>query len=91
MIIFILIIISGIHLALDSPILDPKSKFVKALRIIDIVLTALFTLEAVLKIIAMGVYKNGPKSYFRSLWNILDFIIVLVSVKYILDSFRLFR
>jgi hypothetical protein len=47
---------------------------------IDYVMTAIFTLEMLCKIIAYGFLFNGPKSYLRVSWNILDFVIVLSSL-----------
>jgi voltage-dependent calcium channel T type alpha-1G len=43
-------------------------------------LTTVFTLEALLKIIAFGFANCGSRSYIRSLWNQLDFIIVVISL-----------
>lgn len=48
---------------------------------IDIVITSIFTLEAIIKLIAHGVIV-GEKAYFRNNWNILDCLIVLISVSY---------
>ena len=35
-----------------------------------------FTIEAILKILGLGVY-SAPHSYFRDNWNILDFTILI--------------
>lgn len=45
--------------------------------IIDYITTAIFTIEAMLKIIALGFLFNGKRSYLRDSWNILDFTIVV--------------
>jgi hypothetical protein len=37
-------------------------------------------MEAVVKIISRGFVCNGPRSYLLSAWNILDLVIVFVSV-----------
>ena len=39
-------------------------------------MTVIFTIEAMLKIIALGFLFNRKHSYLRSSWNILDFLIV---------------
>ena len=39
-------------------------------------MTIVFTIEAVLKIIAVGFLFAGKNSYIREAWNILDFVIV---------------
>ena len=33
-------------------------------------------LQAVAKMVAFGIVFNGQKSYFRSPWNIVDFVVV---------------
>jgi len=43
-------------------------------------MTILFTLEVIIKIISKGLVLNGPKSYLRKPSNILDFIVVIVSL-----------
>ncbi len=47
---------------------------------IDIALTVIFTFEAVAKIISYGLLNCGSKSYLRNPWNVLDFLVVLVTV-----------
>ena len=46
----------------------------------DIVTTVIFIGELLIKVIAAGFACNGPKSYIRSFWHVLDFFIVLVSI-----------
>ena len=79
-VILVLIIISSILLALDNPLNDPNGEMSKALQILDIVMTVLFTMECGIKIIVMGFIANGRRSYLRDGWNRLDFFIVLVSL-----------
>ena len=43
-------------------------------------MTTLFSIESLMKIIALGFVINGPKSYMRDMWNVLDFIIVVSSL-----------
>ena len=52
----------------------------KVIRIIDYVLTGIYVLEMIMKIIAFGFLFNGPESYLRVGWNILDFIVVVTSL-----------
>ena len=79
-VILVLIIISSILLALDNPLNDPDGEMSRILRILDIVMTALFTIECLIKIIVSGFMINGRRSYMRNGWNVLDFGIVLVSL-----------
>ena len=67
-------------LILESPLNDPKSKSADNLYYIDIVVTALFTIELILKVIVFGFMFNGKDSYIRNAWNIMDFIIVAFSL-----------
>lgn len=46
----------------------------------DIVLTAVFAIEALFKIITFGFLFNKSKSYLRNGWNIIDFVVVIVSI-----------
>jgi hypothetical protein len=50
------------------------------LAIIDKILTVIFSLEMIMKIIAFGVINCGSTSYLRSNWNLLDMTIVIISV-----------
>jgi hypothetical protein len=61
--------------------LDSKdSKKAQILGYLDMIMTSIFVIEMLLKIIAKGLCANGEDSYLRQPWNILDFIIVLVSL-----------
>ena len=43
-------------------------------------MTFVFLSELIIKIIASGFICNGPKSYMRTSWNVMDFFIVFVSI-----------
>jgi hypothetical protein len=73
------IVISSIQLSLENPLSDPNGKIRKAANMMDYFLTIIFISEALIKIAAFGFIMNGSKSYLRNNWNILDFIIVLIS------------
>ena len=89
-VILLVITLSSIHLALDNPLIDPKGLYAKILLLVDTIITAIFILEVILKMLAFGIISNGPQSYFRSYWNIMDFIIVIISVIYTLNFARYF-
>ena len=74
------IVVSTIMLAIESPLDDPESNFVKVLGYIDYVMTAIFFCEMCVKIIALGFVANGKDSYIKNGWNVLDFLIVAASV-----------
>ena len=74
-----LIVLSTIFLVLDTPFLNPKGDLAIFLKTMDVIMTVLFTMEMVAKIIAMGFL--FPKSaYLRNTRNILDFVVVGVSI-----------
>jgi hypothetical protein len=74
--IMLLITISTILLAFDTPLSDPEGTLIKSLNIVDYVFTSIFALEMLIKMITLGILFNGSKSYLRNAWNFLDFIIV---------------
>jgi hypothetical protein len=55
------------------------------LDVIDTVMVALFLVECVLKIIVLGFLFNGEHSYLRSGWNIIDFLVVAISMVNLID------
>ena len=76
------IFVSTLTLAVENPLSDPESTLASILYYLDIVLTTIFTIEAILKVITYGFLTNGGESYLRNYWNIVDFFIVLFSVSY---------
>ena len=75
----VVILLSLLQLAIDSPVLDPDSKTKSALVVIDNLTMAIFTVEIISKIVAYGFLLNGEYSYMRELWNIMDFVILALS------------
>lgn len=73
----IIILLSGVVLAIDLPLRDPDSGFMKFVYYADLVISILFVIEFIMKVIALGFLLNGKRSYLRSGWNILDFLVVL--------------
>ncbi|CAB4001908.1 voltage-dependent N-type calcium channel subunit alpha-1B-like isoform X1, partial [Paramuricea clavata] len=77
--IFILatIIANCVVLALDAPLpSNDKSAISDELEKSEIFFLVIFTIEAILKIVALG-FVLHPGSYLRNGWNILDFIVVI--------------
>jgi len=74
-----LIAISSVLLALDEPHVKEDSDLGKFLFKADIAMTTLFIIEMSLKIVAMGFFL-GKSAYLKNGWNVLDFVIVIVSV-----------
>ena len=79
MVIILFIVASTIVLAFEHPLDDPKSFKLFIINKLDIALTGIFSIEAILKIITAGFWFNGKTSYLRDNWNILDFIIIVLA------------
>jgi voltage-dependent calcium channel L type alpha-1D len=77
-IVLILIVISSISLVLDNPLDNPHAIEAKILSWFDLILTLLFSFEMIIKIIALG-FLFGESAYLHSPWNVLDFIVVIIS------------
>jgi len=82
----VIILLSTVQLAADNPLSNPDSALLITLAIIDKILTVIFSLEMIMKIIAFGVLNCGSTSYLRSNWNILDMLIVIISVSKLLSK-----
>ena len=76
--IIFLILFSMVTLAMDHPGLDVNSPDKEFINICDIVFTVLFTIEMVMKVIALG-FVLGDKAYLKDAWNWIDFIVVLAA------------
>ena len=74
-----LILISSILLALDEPNVQEGSGMGVFLKYTDLVMTILFLIEMTLKVVGMG-FILCSSAYLRNSWNVLDFVIILVSV-----------
>jgi len=82
-IVVVLIIASSITLALDWPGYDSDNTVSRVLEAMDRTFTILFTIECVIKVISMGLlYSKNKKypAYLRSGWNVLDLVVVAISL-----------
>lgn len=82
-----LIIVNSIMLAIDNPLADPESPTIVFVSYLDNCFTILFTIECLIKIIAMGflfnnstLHEKGISPYIRDPWNMLDFVVVVASL-----------
>lgn len=76
----LLVILSTVNLALTNPLHDQDSDSEQALRTMDIILSSIFGIECLLVLISRGVIINGPHSYMRDRWRILDFFVIFLSL-----------
>uniref|UniRef100_A0A4W6D0W6 Voltage-dependent calcium channel type A subunit alpha-1 n=1 Tax=Lates calcarifer TaxID=8187 RepID=A0A4W6D0W6_LATCA len=75
MTILLVIVASSIALAAEDPVCTSSDRN-KVLRYFDYVFTGVFTFEMIIKMIDQGLILHDG-SYFRDMWNILDFIVVV--------------
>nr|XP_021335320.1 voltage-dependent P/Q-type calcium channel subunit alpha-1A isoform X4 [Danio rerio] len=68
------IAMSSIALAAEDPV-SQDSERNKVLRYFDYVFTGVFTFEMLIKMVVLGLILHEG-SYFRDLWNFLDFVVV---------------
>ncbi len=80
-IMILITILSSIQLALDNPLNDPDKILSKLLLIVDYILTCIFGIEAILKMIANGLIQSGSRSYMRDATNIIDLLLLLITVR----------
>lgn len=79
------VIISSSLLIWESPRLEKGSALAINLKMFNVFFTFIFLCEAVLKVVAYGFYFM-PGAYLRNGWNVLDFIILLVSLGAVLSE-----
>lgn len=68
-----------VTLAMERPHIPPHSFERIFLSVANYVFTAVFGIEMLLKVIAAGLF-YGEKAYFTSGWNIMDGLLVTISV-----------
>ena len=73
------IIVSSLCLAYEHPLDDPNSSKAESLYALDVVLTVIFFFEMCLAMIKKGFIQSAG-CYLRNWWDIVDFLIVLVSI-----------
>jgi len=73
--ILFLIILSSIMLAIESPLDDPNTTRFEIFKALNLIFTIAFIVELFLKHLVLGL-----KQYWKDAWNMLDGVIVLVSV-----------
>eukprot|EP00746_Dinoflagellata_sp_MGD_P008476 gnl/MRDRNA2_/MRDRNA2_116976_c0_seq1.p1 gnl/MRDRNA2_/MRDRNA2_116976_c0~~gnl/MRDRNA2_/MRDRNA2_116976_c0_seq1.p1 ORF type:complete len:1680 (-),score=292.24 gnl/MRDRNA2_/MRDRNA2_116976_c0_seq1:144-4679(-) len=77
--ILVCIIISSLAMAMDSPLANPSSPLATFLRVLNMIFSIVFAIEMTVKMLSMG-FILGKNAYWRSAWNILDGVVVVVSL-----------
>ena len=73
------IFVSSFLLAIEHPNDMSGTTSYRVLKWFDIILTAFFTAEMLVKMIAVGLFGHH-RSYFREGWHVLDFFVVATSI-----------
>ncbi|XP_036072935.1 voltage-dependent T-type calcium channel subunit alpha-1G isoform X4 [Oryzias melastigma] len=84
-VVLLIIFLNCITIAMERPHIDPGSAERIFLTLSNYIFTAIFVAEMTVKIVALGWF-FGDKAYLRSSWNILDGMLVMISVIDILVS-----
>ncbi|XP_053783738.1 voltage-dependent T-type calcium channel subunit alpha-1H isoform X2 [Desmodus rotundus] len=78
-IVLVFIFLNCITIALERPDIDPGSTERVFLSISNYIFTAIFVAEMMVKVVALGLV-SGEHAYLQSSWNVLDGLLVLVSL-----------
>ncbi|KAG7237085.1 hypothetical protein INR49_032831 [Caranx melampygus] len=84
-VVLLFIFLNCITIALERPDIQPKSMERVFLSVSNYIFTVIFVGEMMIKVVAMGLY-FGNGVYLQSSWNILDGLLVFVSLVDILVS-----
>ena len=77
--IYFFIIISCFSLTLSDPFSSSNSIEAKSYFFLEILVNLIYLIEVLMKIISNGLIFNGKDSYLRNYWNILDFLILIIT------------
>lgn len=83
-----LIFVSSIMLAWDLPLNEPNGLTVQIIETVNTAFSFIFMFEAIMKIVAYGFLLNGDASYLKTSWNVLDFLIVILSIIELVATFK---
>ncbi|KAM4820283.1 voltage-dependent T-type calcium channel subunit alpha-1H [Thomomys bottae] len=78
-VVLVFIFLNCITIALERPDIDPGSTERAFLSVSNYVFTAIFVTEMMVKVVALGLLW-GEHAYLQSSWNVLDGLLVLVSL-----------
>ncbi|XP_028616717.1 voltage-dependent T-type calcium channel subunit alpha-1H isoform X1 [Grammomys surdaster] len=78
-VVLVFIFLNCITIALERPDIDPGSTERAFLSVSNYIFTAIFVVEMMVKVVALGLLW-GEHAYLQSSWNVLDGLLVLVSL-----------
>lgn len=84
-IIQLVILTQTVLILFEDPLQDPalakqKGSYVYYIGEVQDAITYIFIVEMAIKLVVYGLIFNGPNSYLKIGWNILDFVIVTISI-----------
>ncbi|XP_033374555.1 voltage-dependent T-type calcium channel subunit alpha-1G isoform X13 [Parus major] len=84
-VVLVIIFLNCITIAMERPKIEPHSAERIFLTLSNYIFTVIFLTEMTVKVVALGLC-FGDKAYLKSSWNVLDGVLVLISVIDILVS-----
>nr|XP_028697145.1 voltage-dependent T-type calcium channel subunit alpha-1H isoform X4 [Macaca mulatta] len=78
-VVLVFIFLNCVTIALERPDIDPGSTERAFLSVSNYIFTAIFVVEMMVKVVALGLL-SGEHAYLQSSWNLLDGLLVLVSL-----------
>ncbi|RLV93335.1 hypothetical protein DV515_00013499, partial [Chloebia gouldiae] len=78
-VVLVFIFLNCITIALERPDIDPLSTERIFLSVSNYIFTAIFVAEMMVKVVALGFF-SGENTYLQSSWNVLDGVLVFVSI-----------
>uniref|UniRef100_A0A8D2LVQ8 Calcium voltage-gated channel subunit alpha1 H n=1 Tax=Varanus komodoensis TaxID=61221 RepID=A0A8D2LVQ8_VARKO len=78
-VVLVFIFLNCITIALERPDIDPNSTERIFLSVSNYIFTVIFVAEMMVKVVALGFF-SGKNTYLQSSWNVLDGILVFVSI-----------
>ncbi|XP_073492514.1 voltage-dependent T-type calcium channel subunit alpha-1H isoform X2 [Aquarana catesbeiana] len=78
-VVLVFIFLNCITIALERPDIGPNSLERIFLSVSNHIFTAIFVVEMTIKLVALG-FISGERAYLQSSWNVLDGVLVFVSI-----------
>ncbi|XP_068561748.1 voltage-dependent T-type calcium channel subunit alpha-1I-like [Cebidichthys violaceus] len=83
--VMLFVLLNCVTIVMERPGIDPKSKERLFLQVSSYIFSAVFLVEMLFKVLALGLL-FGNESYCRSSWNVIDGSLVILSLVHIVVS-----
>ena len=77
---YLFIVVNSIILTYYTPLYDPHGSTILVAKILDIITTVFFCFEVIAEVISYGLINNGPGSFLRSPFKVLDLLAAVSGV-----------